>query len=124
VKRFLPWLVCAIGLAALVAPATAATYPVSGKWGLSSDSKPGAIDCTGKRIVAFNGNQRTDSGGGVPAYRNRSVAQQSSSSWRIVDVFTTGQINDAHTTYTLQQLDPDRIEMQMQGGTLKLQKCK
>jgi hypothetical protein len=30
---------------------------------------------------------------------------------RVVDEFTTGQISAAHTTYTLQQMDDDHIEM-------------
>lgn len=81
-------------LADFPAPVLAADYPVSGKWGVSSGSKPETIDCAGKRVIDFNGNQRTDSNGGAPAYRNRWVTQESSSSWRIVDEFTTGQISN------------------------------
>ncbi|MCK9918692.1 hypothetical protein MXD81_57170 [Microbacteriaceae bacterium K1510] len=110
---------------ALAAPAVAASYPVSGKWGESTSTEKGAIDCTGKRIVDFTGNTRTDSNGGVPAYRNRSVTQESEARWRIVDVFTTGQISNAAVTYTLVQVDPDHIALDLQkGGTLKLQRCK
>lgn len=110
---------------ALAAPAVAASYPVSGKWGESTSTEKGAIDCTGKRVVDFTGNTRTDSNGGVPAYRNRSVTQESEARWRIVDVFTTGQISNAAVTYTLVQVDPDHIALDLQkGGTLKLQRCK
>ena len=84
----------------------------------------GAIDCAGKRVIAFNGDTRTDSKGGVPAYRNRSVTADGPSQFRVVDEFTNGQVNNAHTTYTLRQLDADHIDMRMQGGTLKLQRCK
>jgi hypothetical protein len=114
-----------IGAAAFAAPALAATYPVSGRWGQSSDSKPGAIDCTDKRVIAFNGNQRTDSKGGVPAYRNRSVTAVGQTQWRIVDEFSNGQVGDGHTAYTLVRIDDDHLALQMQaGGTLKLQRCK
>jgi hypothetical protein len=103
--------------------AFAGDYPVSGKWGLSTSSDKGPIDCSGKRVISFNGNQRTDSAGGVPAYRNRSVTTVGSG-YQVVDEFTTGQISNGRTSYTLRQVDPDRIEMVQQGGTLKLQRCK
>jgi len=111
-------------VAALTAPARADVYPVSGKWGQSSSTAKGPIDCAGRRVVAFNGNQRTDSNGGVPAYRNQSVTSNGPSQYRIVDVFTTGQISAAHTTYTLKLIDADHIVMRMQNGTLNLQRCK
>ncbi len=65
-------------------------------------------------MIDFNGDQRTDSNGGVPAYRNHSVTADGPSAYRVVDEFTTGQISNAHTTYTLRQVDADHIEMQMQ----------
>jgi hypothetical protein len=53
------------------------------------------------------------------------VTPEGSSRYRIVDIFTTGQISSGHTGYTLQQIDADHIEMQLdQGGTLKLRRCK
>jgi hypothetical protein len=108
----------------LVAPALAATYPVSGQWGESASTAKGAIDCKGKRIIAFNGDQRTDSKGGVPAYRNFSVTAEGPSSFRIVDQFNTGQIN-ARATYVLRKVDTDHIELNLQpGGLIKLQRCK
>ena len=75
-------------------------------------------------MIGFNGDQRTDSNGGVPAYRNRSVTPDGPSQYRVVDAFTTGQMSNARTSYTLRQVDPDHIEMQTQSGTLKLQRCK
>jgi hypothetical protein len=129
VRREIPSMRTILILAALAcaAPALAATYPVSGQWGESASSAKGAkgaIDCNGKRVIGFNGNQRTDSKGGVPAYRNRSVTP-SGSSFRIVDEFTTGQISNARTSYTLRQIDADHLEMTQQGGSvLKLQRCK
>jgi len=105
------------------APALADNYPVSGRWGQSASSEKGAIDCNGKRVIAFNGNQRTDTAGGVPAYRNRSVTSDGSS-FRVIDEFATGQIS-GRTTSTLRKIDTDHIEFAMQGGaTLKLQRCK
>ena len=85
----------AIALTALALPALADSYPVDGRWGQSARSDKGAIDCSGKRVITFNGNQRQDSKGGVPAYRNKSVTAEGSSSYRVVDEFTTGQISNA-----------------------------
>jgi hypothetical protein len=111
--------------AALTAPALGANYPVSGRWGESAGSKKGAIDCTGLRVVTFSGNQRTDTAGGVPAYRNHSVTADGPAQYRIVDEFTNGQISAAYANYTLRVLDADHIVLLMQeGGTLKLQRCK
>lgn len=115
----------ALTLTALAAPAFAATYPVSGKWGESAQSEKGPIDCAGKRVIDFKGDTRTDSNGGVPGYRNRSITPDGSARWRIVDEFTTGQISNGTVTYLLLRVDPDRIALEMQkGGTLKLQRCK
>ena len=112
-------------LTALAAPAfAAASYPVAGKWGQSTSSEPGPINCGGLRVIEFKGDQRTDSKGGVPAYRIRSVTAEGSS-YRIVDEFTTGQISNGHVSYTLSKLDADHIELAMQpGGTLRLRRCK
>ena len=67
----------AMVLAALAAPALAAAlYPVSGKWGQSTSAEPGPIDCAKLRVIEFKGDQRTDSKGGVPAYRIRSVTAE------------------------------------------------
>lgn len=112
-------------VAALAAPAFAADYPVSGKWGQSTSSEEGPIDCSGKRVIDFAGNQRTDSNSGVPTYRNKSVTREGTSSYRVVDEFSTGQIRDAYANYTLRQIDDDHIELNMQkGGTVRLQRCK
>lgn len=106
-------------------PALADAYPVSGRWGQSASTKKGPIECHSRRVVAFNGEQRTDSGGGVPAYRNVSVQTDGSDRWRIVDQFTTGQISAGKTTYTLEKIDEDHIVLSLQGGsTLRLQRCK
>ena len=108
---------------ALTAPALALTYPVSGNWGLSAETKPGPIDCTGKRVIRFDEARRFDSDGGVPDYRVIDLVQESDTAFRITEEFGTGQIN-ARLTSTLQLLDPDRIELAMErGGTLKLKRC-
>jgi hypothetical protein len=114
----------AVVLAALTAPALSADYPISGRWGVSASTAKGAIDCTGKRVMSFTGNQRTDSKGGVPAYRNKSVTPDGSGRYRIVDEFTTGQQAFAYANYTLRVIDADHIELRLQpGGTIKLQRC-
>jgi hypothetical protein len=109
---------------ALATPALADSYPVSGRWGESTGTAKGPIDCGNRRVIAFNGNQRTDSKGGVPAYRNVSV-QPYADGYRIVDEFTTGQISGGRTNLTLRKTGDDGIELRLQGGsTLKLQRCK
>ena len=62
--------------------------------------------------------------GGVPAYRNQSVAPEGPSSFRIVDEFSTAQISAGHTSYILRQVDPDHIELVMEAGAMKFQRCK
>jgi hypothetical protein len=113
-------------LTALAMPVQAQVYPVEGKWGQSTSSEKGPIDCAdSKRVIEFNGDQRTDSNGGVPAYRNQSVVSEGPSSYRVTDEFSTGQISAGRTSYTLRKVDPDRVEMNMQdGGSVKLQRCK
>jgi hypothetical protein len=116
----------AMALLALAAPALAdAAYPVSGRWGQSSGADNGAVDCSKLRVIAFNGDTRTDSKGGVPAYRIKSITTAGPSQYRIVDQFTTGQIRNGSASYTLHQIDADHIELNLQpGGLLKLQRCK
>jgi hypothetical protein len=114
-----------IALVALSAPALADSYPVNGRFGVVPGFTDKPLDCAGKRVVAFHGDQRTDSKGGVPAYRNRSVTAAGASTWRVVDIFTTGQISNAQAIYTLRAVKADRLEMNMTpGGSLKLQRCK
>lgn len=107
-----------------VTTAQAQVYPVQGRWGQSASSEKGAIDCSNKRVIEFLGNQRTDSNGGVPAFRNQSVVPEGPSSYRIVDEFTTGQISAGHTSYLLRKVDPDHIELVMEAGAVKFQRCK
>jgi hypothetical protein len=115
----------ALLLGTLALPVQAQVYPVEGKWGQSTSGEKGPIDCSdSKRVMDFNGDQRTDSNGGVPAYRNQSVVSDGPSSYRVVDEFSTGQISAGHTSYTLRKIDPDHIEMNSSNGTVTLQRCK
>ena len=115
----------ALACTALAAPAFADAYPVSGKWGVSTSAEKGPIDCSKLRVITFNDGQRTDSGRGVPAFRNRTVRPDGPSRYRVVDIFTTGQIKNAHVDYTLRKVDADHLELTMQkGGLQKLRKCK
>ena len=114
----------ALLLSGLAMPAQAQVYPVEGKWGQSTSGDKGPIDCTDKRVIEFNGDQRTDSNGGAPAYRNKSVVSNGPSSYRVVDEFSTGQISAGESQYTLRRVDPDRIEMNSSGGSMTLQRCK
>jgi hypothetical protein len=122
-KAFIIAALAAVTLTA--APALADNYPISGRWGVSASTEKGPIDCAKLRVIAFNGNQRTDSNSGVPAYRNKSVQRGGTSEFRVVDVFTTGQISSAQARYTLKLIDADRVEMNQQpGGRVMLRKCK
>lgn len=115
----------ALVLVALAVPALAGTYPVDGRWGETASSEKAPIDCGKLRVIAFNGSQRTDSRGGVPAYRNRTVETVGAGQYRIVDEFTTGQIRNAKMNYTLRVVDADTLQMMLErGGTLRLRKCK
>lgn len=114
-----------IALIALSAPALADTYPVSGRFGVVPSFTDKPPDCAGKRTIAFNGDTRTDSNGGVPAYRNKSVQNAGAQTWRVIDIFTTGQISNAQAVYTLRAVKDGQLEMAMQpGGMIRLQKCK
>jgi len=113
----------AASLVLTTAPAFAINYPVSGDWGESSETEPGPIDCTGKRQIRFEGVQRFDSNGGVPYYRVKYVVQEGNASFRVTEEFDTAQIN-ARITYSLNLIDPDRIEIVMSpGGILPLKRC-
>jgi hypothetical protein len=75
-------------------------------------------------VIEFKGDQRTDSKGSVPAFRNKSVSPAGPSSYRIVDLFSNGQVRNGSVNYTLRLVDADHIEMNMSpGGMLKLQRC-
>jgi hypothetical protein len=104
-------------------PALAITYPVSGRYGLSTETKPGPIDCTGKRTIRFDAYRRFDSGGGVPDYRVINLVRQSANGFLVTEEFNTGQIK-AQISYILRLIDSDRVELAMSpGGTLKLKRC-
>jgi hypothetical protein len=103
----------------------AVTYPVSGQWGEMKPGDQGAVDCAGRHIITFNGDQRTDSSGGVRAFRIYSSEPHGSGEFLIVDQFANGQVRSGRTTFTLKTINKDRIELRQQGGhVLTLQRCK
>ena len=51
-KKWIAALLCTVGFST---PALALSYPVSGDYGQSSQTKPGPIDCTGKHVISFEG---------------------------------------------------------------------
>jgi hypothetical protein len=119
-KLFLS-LLCAV---ALTAPACADVYPVSGQWGVSDWSKSGPVNCQKRRVIEFSGEQRTDSAGGVPAYRNNWMRREGQGRYRVADWFTNGQVHNGQVFYELRVRDADRLEMILdRGGTLRLQRC-
>ena len=115
----------ALLVTALATPALAQSYPVSGRWGESNSPEKGPIDCSdNRRVIDFLGNQRTDSNGGVPEYRNKSVQSVGQSDYRIVDEFSNAQVSAGQSEYTLRKIDSDRIVMNQSGTALNLQRCK
>jgi hypothetical protein len=115
----------AVLVTVLTTPALAQSYPVSGRYGESNSSEKGPIDCTGnRRVIDFMGNQRTDSNGGVPEFRNKTVQSVGQLDYRIVDEFSNAQVSAGQSEYTLRKVDSDRIVMNQSGTTLNLQRCK
>jgi hypothetical protein len=106
-----------------VAPAAAASYPVSGHWTYNYSTEKGPAEQCGSRRMEFSGDQRRDTGGGVPAYRNVSVTSAGTATFRIVDEFATGQIN-AQLEYSLRLIDDDHLEIKLASGpTILLRRC-
>lgn len=111
--------------AALAAPALADSYPVAGNFAVGTFPQPGVIDCGDNRVVAFLGVERTDSGGGVPGYRNNWVRQEGERRYRVADWFSNGQVRNGQVFYELRVLDENHIAMILdRGGTLRLQRCR
>jgi hypothetical protein len=112
-----------LAAACFATPAFAFSYPVSGRYGLSSESQPGPIDCSGKRVIRFDVDRRFDSGGGVPDFRVIDLVSEGNTAFRVTEEFHTGQIR-AQQRYLLRLVDSDRIELLFDpGGTLKLKRC-
>lgn len=102
--------------------AVAQSYPVSGKWTYEDTGGDGPAPDCGKRYMDFQGNQRFDTGGGVPGYRNRTVTQDGNE-YTVQDEFNTGQIS-ARLNYNIRRLDNDRIELKLPANkTIKLRRC-
>jgi hypothetical protein len=119
-KTFISMLLTAMCLAT---PALAFTYPVSGRWGQSSETKPGPIDCAGKHVIRFDSDRRFDNRGGVPDFRVIDLIQNGANNFRVTEEFLTGQVR-AQIIIRLRLIDSDRIELVMSpGGTLKLKRC-
>jgi len=114
----------ALLVTALAAPALAQSYPVSGRWGESTTSEKGPIDCTDRRVIEFSGDQRTDSTGGVPAYRNKTVQSAGPSNYRIVDEFSNAQVSAGQSEYTLRKIDSNHIVIDQSGIAVNLRRCR
>jgi hypothetical protein len=116
-----------LSLIALASPtgwAGAADYPVSGRWTYQDAAAPGpARDCR-EPAMEFRGAERLDSGGGVPAYRNKRIEQDSATSYRVVDEFNNVQTR-GQTSYTLRIPDQDHLKLDYdQGGrSVMLRRC-
>jgi hypothetical protein len=119
-------LILATGLAAALAgPAVADTYPVSGRFAVGTFPPDETIACAGQRVIAFLGVERSDSRGGVPAYRNNWVRQEGEGRYRVSDWFSNGQVRNGQVFYDLLVLDANHLQMNLDfGGTLRLQRCR
>jgi hypothetical protein len=117
-------LIFVLVVTAFAAPnaAWAQSYPVSGKWTYENPQGEGPAKECGRRYMTFQGQQRFDTGGGVPSYRNVSVDNIGGGNYQIVDAFSTGQIN-ARANYTLRLIDDDHLVIQIAGETVRLRRC-
>jgi hypothetical protein len=109
----------------LAAPplASAASYPVSGRWTYDYSSAEGPAKECGSRRMEFTGERRFDTGGGVPDYRILSLTRSGASQFQIIDEFNTGQIN-ARLDYVLRVIDSDHIELNLASGAIiQLRRC-
>ena len=111
-------------VAALFAlPASADTYPVSGRWAYVQPDKP--IDCSRPPYMEFAGDRRFDVGGGsVPDYRNISVEAAATGEHRIVDLFFTGQVR-GQVRYTMRLVGPGRLQLLLEPSCkiVTLERC-
>lgn len=104
-------------------PAPADTYPVSGTWTYDNPRAEGPAPDCGARYMRFEGNQRRDTGGSVPAFRNFSVEANGEGRFRVVDQFASGQIN-ARQSYVMRVVDKDHLELTLSSGqTIALRRC-
>jgi hypothetical protein len=114
----------AVALVSFAGGAAADPYPVAGKWTYEHASDPGrAKTCTG-RIMEFRGEQRFDTGGGVPQYRNVSVNRASQTQFAVIDEFFNVQIR-GRVPYMLRMIDGDHIELHLEqgGAVIPLRRC-
>jgi hypothetical protein len=114
-----------LSLIALASPAgsVAEDYPVSGRWTYGDAAAPGpAPDCK-EPAMEFRGAQRLDSGGGVPGYHNKRVEQESATSYRVVDEFNNVQTRGT-TSYTLSIPDKDHLQIDQDGKSVVLRRCR
>ena len=112
------------GATLFASPAFAASYPVSGAWTYDNAAGKGPAKVCGPRQMAFSGTQRHDTEGGVHDYRNISVNDTGTNTWRIVDEFYNGQIW-GRVTFTLTRQDDDHIKVDMArgGASFLLRRC-
>jgi len=109
--------------ALLAETAAADSYPVAGRWGQDTSNDKAPINCTGKRVIDFQGDRRFDSDGGVPDYRAVRVERLGQTEFNVTEEFRTGQINGRNKIH-LRRPDIDHVELGMRGSTLKLRPCK
>lgn len=109
--------------AALTANASAAAYPIAGKWAYERSALQ-ADACQNGPFMEFKGDRRLDTGSGAPDYKNLSLAKTGSSLYQGVDLFFTGAIR-GKVSYTLHLVDADHIEMKftMGGKLVRLRRC-
>jgi hypothetical protein len=118
------WLTAALLVLAL--PAFAAEYPVQGVFAVTGQQSERELDCKDSRRIAFRGDQRTDTGGGVSAFHNRSITRVDDHTFDIIDEFSNGLIYNAKAPYRLVIIDRDRLELILwpDGKRLRLRRCR
>src|SRR5271165_393862 len=77
---------------ALLSPATADDYPVTGTWTYDNTSAQGAAaDCSGSSTMSFSNGTRHDTVGSVPELKNKTARQTGPGQFQVVDTFYNGQ---------------------------------
>jgi hypothetical protein len=110
-------LVCGLGAA------SAAPYPVTGKW--AYDRGVDVQDaCREGPTMEFRGDRRFDTGGSVPDYRNQTISKVDLTTFRMVDQFFNGLMR-GKVNYTLHVVDDDHLELYLLPSrtTIKLLRC-
>jgi uncharacterized protein (DUF2147 family) len=112
-----------VATAALIGPAHADGYPISGTWTYDQPSGQGPASGCGSRTMTFGNGTRQDSVGSVPQLKNKSTTQTGDGQFNVVDTFYNGQTWGS-VSYSMHVVDPDHVEINYgKGSSYELRRC-